>query len=248
MKITITDTEKQFYDGVAWRVAVEIANKPDAVIGFSTGRTTKGVHASLVEIHKNYPFDISKMTVFGLDEITNISREYSGSCYYILRHEVVEPLSIPLKNYLMPPTYSDDFSKECRDYEAAISARGPVTLQILGIGENGHIGFNHPGTPFNSDAWLSKMDEELDRRIRHETGSTLDAPLGGLTLGIRSIMHSKKIILAANGARKSQIIRDTIFGSISEEIPASILQLHPDCEVFLDAEAARCLGPQTKLV
>jgi glucosamine-6-phosphate deaminase len=239
MHITVTDTEQQFFDCTAWRIAVEIANRPDAVIGFATGRTTKGIHASLAEIHRHYPFDTSQMTVFGLDEITNISREYSGSCYYILLHEVVEPLGVSLKNYLMPPTHSDDFTGECRNFEAAISVRGPVTLQILGIGENGHIGFNQPGTPFNSGAWLSKMDAELDRRIRHETGSAADAPLDGLTLGIRNIMHSKKIILAANGARKAQIVRDAMYGQITEEIPASILQLHPNCEVILDADAAR---------
>ena len=241
MKITITDTEPQFFDRVAWRVAVEIADKPEAVIGFSTGRTTKGIHASLADIHKKYPFDTSGMTVFGLDEITNVSREYFGSCYYILLHEVVEPLGVPMENYLMPPVHSDDFTRECQDYQAAISVRGPVALQILGIGENGHIGFNQPGTPFNSYAWLSKMDEELDRRIRRETGSAPDAPLGGLTLGIRNIMYSKKIILAANGVRKAQIIRDALYGPVTEELPASVLQLHPDCEVILDAEAARLL-------
>jgi glucosamine-6-phosphate deaminase len=241
MKITVTDTEKNFFDCVAWRIAVEITNKPDAVIGFSTGRTTKGIHASLANLHKNYLFDTSKMTVFGLDEITNISREYFGSCYYILLHEVVEPLGVSLENYLMPPVYSDDFNRECRNFEAVISARGSVTLQILGIGENGHIGFNQPGTPFNSDAWLSKMDENLDRRIRRETGSAPDAPLGGLTLGIRNIMHTKKIVLAANGTRKAQIIHDAICGPVTEKLPASVLQLHPDCEVILDAEAASLL-------
>ena len=169
MKITITETEQHFFDLVAWRIAVEIANKPDAVIGFATGRTTKGIHASLVDIHKHYPFRLSGTTVFGLDEITNVSREFSGSSYYQMLHEVVEPLGIPLENFLMLPTHSDDFCRAGRDFEAAISARGPVALQILGIGENGHIGFNQPGTPFNSDAWLSKMDEELDRRIRRET-------------------------------------------------------------------------------
>jgi glucosamine-6-phosphate deaminase len=241
MKITITDAGSHFYEFVAWRTAVEVASNPDAIIGFSTGRTTKGIHASLADIHKNYPFDTSRMTVFGLDEITNVSREYFGSCYYILLHEVVEPLGISMENFLMPPVYSDDFNRECRDFQAAISARGPVTLQILGLGENGHIGFNQPGTPFNSDAWLSKMDKDLDQRIRRETGSSPDAPLGGLTLGIRNIMHSKKIILAVNGKRKSQIVRDAICGPVTEKVPASILQLHPDCEAILDTEAAQLL-------
>jgi glucosamine-6-phosphate deaminase len=239
MKITVTDTEKQFFDLVAWRIAMEISNTPNGVFGFSTGRTTKEIHASLAEIRKNYRFDTSKITVFGLDEITNVSREYSGSCYYILFNDVIKPLGIPLENFIMPPTYSDDFEKECRNFENAVSARGPVTLQILGIGENGHIGFNQPGALFGSGAWLSKMDEELSQRIYRETNSPPDAKLGGLTLGIKNIMQSGKIILAANGSRKAKIVRDALYGPVTEELPASILQLHPNCEVILDADAAK---------
>ena len=238
MKITITGTEKEFFDLAAWRIAVEICDKPDAVIGFSTGRTTGGIHASLAEIHNRYQFDTSRMTAFGLDEITNVSREYFGSCYCMLFNEVVKPLHIPLENYLMPPTYSDDFNRECRDFEKTISMRGQVTLQILGIGENGHIGFNQPGAPFGETAWVSKMDEDLDKRIRRETGAAPGAELGGLTLGIKNIMRSKKIILAANGSRKARIIRDALLGPVTERVPASVLQLHPDCEVILDADAA----------
>jgi len=241
MRITIADTEKEFFNLVAWKIAVEIANKPDAVIGFSTGRTTGGIHSALAEIRKSFPFDTSKMTAFGLDEITNVSRDYFGSCYYMILNEVIKPLSIPLENYIMPPNYSDDFIKECKIFEKAISDRGQVDLQILGIGENGHIGFNQPGSPFGRTAWVSKMDEELDKRIRRETGSSPDADLGGLTLGIKNIMQSKKIILAANGKRKAQIIRDAVFGTVTEDNPASVLQLHPDCEVILDSGAAEII-------
>ena len=237
MRIFKVGSEEEFFNFVAWRIAIEIINDLNALIGFSTGRTTKGIHASLADIHKRYKFDASKITVFGLDEITNVCREYSGSCYYILLKEVVEPLGIPIRNFIMPPTYSDNFEKECRKYEDAISTYGPVSLQILGIGENGHIGFNQPGTHFGSVAWVSRMDEELEKRIYRETNSPPDAQLGGLTLGIKNIMQSKKIILAANGSRKAKIIRDTIYGPITEELPASILQLHPDCDVILDAMA-----------
>ena len=241
MRITIVDTEKEFFKLMAWRIAVEITNAPDALFGFSTGRTTGGIHACLAEIYKEYKFDTSAMTVFGLDEITNVSRDFSGSCYYMLLNEVIKPLSIPLENFLMPSTYSDDFFKECRNYEKAISKYGQAFLQILGIGENGHIGFNQPGSPFGGTTWVSRMDEELDKRIRRETGSSADADLGGLTLGIKNIMQSKKILLAANGKRKAQIIRDALLGPVTEDVPASILQLHPDCEVILDAGAAEII-------
>jgi len=241
MQITITDTEKQFFNLAAWRIAYEITNMPDAVIGFSTGRTTGGIHAALAEIYKNYPFDTSRLTAIGLDEITNVSRDFSGSCYYMLLNEVIKPLSIPLENFIMPSTYSDDFTRECKSYENEISKRGQVSFQILGIGENGHIGFNQPHSPFGGTTWVSRMDEELDKRIRRETGSSADADLGGLTLGIKNIMKSKKILLAANGKRKAQIVRDALLGPVTEDIPASILQLHPDCEVILDAGAAEII-------
>jgi len=239
MKITILETEQEFFNLVGWRVAMEMTKQPEALFGFSTGRTTGGIHAAMAEIYKKYKFDTSRLSVFGIDEITNISPEYFGSCYYMLLHEIVKPLGIPLENYIMPPTYSDDFEQECVNFEAALKARGDVVLQVLGLGENGHIGFNQPGTPFGSRTWLSKMDEALDERIRRETNSPPGAQLDGLTLGITNLMHSKKILLVANGERKAQIVRDTVCGPVTEDVPSSILQLHPDCELIVDAAAGK---------
>ena len=138
----------------------------------------------------------------------------------------------------MPPTCSDDFERECRNFERAIEARGGVDLQILGIGENGHLGFNQPGTPFGSVTWLSRMDEMLDARIRRESNSAADADLGGLTLGIKNLMQSRKVILVANGKNKSEIVKKALYGPVCEEVPASVLQLHPFVEVILDPDAA----------
>ena len=237
MKITICNTEKEFFQQAAWRIAMTIVTCPDALIGLSTGRTTGGIHNALVKLYADHPFDTSHITVFGVDEITNISPDYFGCCYYMLLHEVVKPLGIPLENYVMPPTYSSDFKKECLHFEETLKLRGPVRLQVLGIVENGHLGFNQPGTPFGSTTWVSKMDKELDERIHRETNSPPDKVLGGLTLGIKNIMQSEKILLVANGARKARIIREALYGPITEAIPASILQLHPNCEVLVDDSA-----------
>lgn len=238
MKVTVANSEKEFYSLVAWRIVSQIITKKKSVIGMSTGRTTGGIHKSLENIYKENPFDTSELSVFNLDEIINISREYFGSCYYMILNEVVKPLNIPIENFIMPPTHSKDFEGECKKFEDKIERCGGIDLQILGIGENGHLGFNQPGTSFGQTTWLSYMDKDLDKRIRSETNSKADADLRGLTIGTKNIMHSKKIILAANGARKSSIIKEALYGNIDESVPASVLQLHPECEVILDPAAA----------
>ena len=116
------------------------------------------------------------------------------------------------------------------------NAQGEFT--VLGIGENGHLGFNQPGTPFGSTTWISRMDEKLDERIRRESGSAPDADLGGFTVGIKNIMMSRRIVLAANGSGKAEIIFKALRGSVCPEVPASVLQLHPFAETILDPEAA----------
>ena len=138
----------------------------------------------------------------------------------------------------MPPTISDDFQSECILFEKRLAERGGADLQILGIGINGHIGINQPGTPFESETWVSPMDPEFEARVRHETQVPAETVLGGLTRGIKNIMHTRKIILVAKGAHKAKIIEKAILGPVTTDIPASVLQLHPDCEFLLDSAAA----------
>ncbi len=242
MKVSICKSEMEFFETVAWRIIGQILHKRDSLIGLSTGRTTGGVHAVVREIYQLHPFDTSGVTIFNLDEVTNVPREYAGSCYAMILNEIVRPLGIQEQNFIMPPTCSSDFEAEARLFEQRIAGRGMVDLQILGLGENGHIGFNQPGTPFERRAWHSRMDSALEARIRRETNSPASLSLGGLTLGIQNIMHSRRIVLAANGSRKASIVAAALKGPVTVEVPASILQLHPDCEAILDPEAAECLG------
>lgn len=133
---------------------------------------------------------------------------------------------------------SDDFEAECKLFEKRLAERGGADLQMLGIGANGHIGINQPGTPFESETWVSPMDPEFEARVRRETNVPHETVLGGLTRGIKNIMHTRKIILIAKGAHKAEIIEKAILGPVTTDIPASVLQLHPNCEVLLDAAAA----------
>jgi 6-phosphogluconolactonase/Glucosamine-6-phosphate isomerase/deaminase len=241
MKITIANTEKEFDQIAAWRIIAEILNNFKAVIGLSTGRTTKNLHNLVAEIHSRFPFDVSNVTFFGLDEITNIPREFPGACYTMIKTEMLDKIGVKEKNFIMPPTYSDDFDKTCMEFQGAIENRGGIDLQILGLGENGHLGFNQPGSPFEGETWVSRMDEKLEERIRKETNTPPGINLGGLTLGIKNIMQARKIVLVAKGESKAEIVKQMLEGPITTDVPASVLQLHPNCEFLLDIHSAKNL-------
>lgn len=236
MIITVAENEKAFDNAAAWRIIGQILNKPDSVIGLSTGRTTGNMHRIVSEIWQRNPFDVSEVTFFGLDEVTNVPREYYGACYTMLLTELVGNIGVKEENFLMLPTRSEDYGAECRKFTSELSRRGGIDLFILGLGENGHLGFNQPGTPFEQTAWHTVMHPELEERIRRETEATGD--LGGVTLGIPEIMNARRIILVAKGRNKAQIVRDMFSGPITPAIPASILRLHPCVEFLLDKEAA----------
>lgn len=238
MKITITKDEKDFDTTAAWRIIAQMLEKRNSVIGLSTGKTTGGMHRIVSEIHKQYPFNVSEVTVFNVDELTNLDRSYSGSCYTMIYEELVKNIGIPDENFIMPPTMSNDFEKECTIFEQRLAERGGADLQMLGIGMNGHIGINQPGTPFESETWVSPMDEDFEAKVRRETGVSADYELGGLTRGIKNIMHTRKLILIAKGESKADIIEKALFGPVTTDLPASIVQLHPNCEILLDRAAA----------
>jgi glucosamine-6-phosphate deaminase len=238
MKITITKNEHEFDVTAAWRIIAQMLEKPDALIGLSTGQTTKGMHEIVSKIFAQYPFDVSGITLFNVDELTNLPREYSGSCYTMIMNQLAIPLGIRAENFIMPPTISDDFEAECMLFESRLAERGGADLQMLGIGGNGHIGINQPGTPFESETWVSPMDPDFEARIRRETNVPPETVLGGLTRGIKNIMHTRKLILIAKGVHKAEIIEKAVLGPVTTDIPASVVQLHPNCEILLDSAAA----------
>jgi glucosamine-6-phosphate deaminase len=246
MKITITKDEQEFDRIAAWRIIAMMLQKPNAVIGLSTGQTTIGMHKIVSSIFAQFPFDVSGISIFNVDELTNLPREYSGSCYTMILNQLVAPLGIPEKNFIMPPTMSDDFNAECLLFEKQLAERGGADLQMLGIGGNGHIGINQPGTPFESETWVSPMDPDFEARVRRETQVPPETVLGGLTRGIKNIMQTRKIILIAKGIHKADIIEKAILGPVTTNIPASVVQLHPDCEILLDADAASGLKGKIK--
>ncbi len=226
----------------AWRVIGEILNHPTAVIGLSTGRTTGNLHRIIGEIYSQYPFDASSVTFFGLDEVTNVPREYAGACYTMLKTELIDTLHVKEENFLMLPTTSDDFEQSCLNFKQELEKRGGIDLLILGLGENGHLGFNQPGSPLGGEAWVSQMNAELEERIRRETHTPPEKELGGITLGIKDIMQARKIVLVAKGSNKTSVVQKMLEGPVTAELPASVLQLHPHCEFLFDCTAAAGLS------
>ncbi len=239
LKVTIAKNEQEFDVMAAWRIIGQMLKKPDSVIGLSTGATTKNMHAIVSDIYGKYPFDTSQVTLFNVDELTNLPRSYAGCCYTMIAEQIARPLNIPDERFIMPKTISEDYESECRSFQQALEERGGADLQMLGLGYNGHIGINQPGTPFGSETWVSPMDPVFEARVRKETGVPPEHQLGGLTLGIRTIMHTKHIILIAKGEHKAEMVRQMLKGPVTEDIPASVLQLHPSCEFLLDADAGK---------
>jgi glucosamine-6-phosphate deaminase len=237
----IASNEAEF-DAIAARMLIDSMRAPSRpVIGLATGRTTVRMYQLAAEIFTQNPFDISEITLFGVDEVTNIPRSYYGACYTLLKSQIIDALPLRDNQFLMPPTLSNDFDAECSRYESELEARGGIDFLILGIGTNGHLGFNQPGAPFSSKTWVSRMDPSLEARIRLETKAPDAQQLGGLTIGLKTIMHARKILLAAKGGDKANIVRAMLHGEITPDVPASILQLHPNCTFLLDPDAAKQL-------
>ena len=188
-KITIAKTETEFDEKASWYIIGQICGKPNSVIGLSTGRTTGNMHRLVVKQYKQQPFNVSRITFFGLDEVMNVPQEYAGACYTMLKTEIIDGLGIDDRHFLMLPTKSDNWERDCQRFRQELQRRGGIDLLILGLGENGHLGFNQPGTPFESEAWTSRMNPELEQRIRHETQTPADVSLGGVTLGIKDVNY-----------------------------------------------------------
>ena len=240
--ITIANNEAEFDLTASQRIIQQLRDKPDSVIGLSTGRTTGNMHRLVAAQYLEDRFDVSQVTFFGLDEVMNVPRTYAGACYTMLKTEIIDALGIADDHFLMLPTESDDWEAACRQFETELERRGGIDLLMLGLGENGHLGFNQPDTPFGQETWTTHMDQQLEARIRRETQTPSGVALGGATLGIKNIMHARKIVLVAKGAGKAEIVRRMLCGPVTIAVPASVLQLHPCCEFLLDAEAAKLIN------
>lgn len=238
MKLSIVSSEAVFDLSAAELILSRMKTNPRDVIGLSTGRTTGSMHRIVSETYSKNPFDVSGLTFLGIDEVTGIPRSNPWACYAKLKAELIGNLDIPDENFLMLPSSPSDIDEIASNFSAELHKRGGIGLLVLGLGENGHLGFNQPGTPFDSRIHLSVMDDGLERRIREDCGIDDSVKLGGITLGIADIMEARKILLVVKGSNKADILEKVVNGPVTESVPASILQTHPDCIVLADEDAA----------
>ena len=218
-------------------VSAQIIMKPDCVLGLATGSTPVGLYKQLVEWYRNGDLDFSGVRTVNLDEYKGISRENDQSYYYFMHQNLFDHVNIPAGNTHLPDGMEPDSEKECRRYEELIQSMGSVDLQLLGIGHNGHIGFNEPADAFDKLVHCVNLTQSTIEANKRFFASAKEVPRQAYTMGIQTIMRSKKILIIANGEGKADIVRDAFFGPITPMVPASVLQLHNDVTLVADEAA-----------
>lgn len=218
-------------------VSAQVILKPDCVLGLATGSTPEGLYRQLVEWYKKDDLDFSQVKSVNLDEYKGLSRDNAQSYYYYMNKNLFSNVNILPENTHLPNGMAKDDAAECARYDAVIRNLGGVDLQILGLGGNGHIGFNEPGENFAKGTHCVQLTESTIQANARFFETEEEVPRYAYSVGIRTIMMAKKILLVVSGAAKADALYATIFGPISPGVPASILQLHPDVTIVADAEA-----------
>ncbi len=231
MKIIEAKDYKELSRKVANIISAQVILKPNCVLGLATGSTPIGTYKQLIEWYEKGDIDFSKVTSVNLDEYCGLETSNEQSYRYFMNHNLFDHVNIDIKNTNVPNGLAADAEAECKRYDQLIEDLGGVDLQILGIGHNGHIGFNEPDTTFEKGTHVVELDETTIKANARFFESIDEVPKKAITMGIRSIMSAKKIILVANGPDKKEIIDKAIYGPITPEVPASVLQLHPDLTV-----------------
>lgn len=227
------------------KVAAEIfkdvvKNKPNAVLGLATGTTPLGLYSELIKDHKENGTTYKNIKTVNLDEYAGLDIESDQSYVYFMRHNLFEGLDIDLKNTNIENGKAEDKEKECERYNNLLGEM-QQDVQLLGLGSNGHIAFNEPNTPFGSGVHIVKLTENTIKDNSRLFANINDVPRYAFTMGIKNIMNAKKIVILASGKNKANAVKASVEGAVTEDVPASVLQLHPDCTFIVDEEAASLL-------
>ncbi|MDR2182939.1 MAG: glucosamine-6-phosphate deaminase [Clostridiales bacterium] len=221
-----------------------VAAQPAGVLGLATGSTPEGAYAGLIEAHRAGKADFSHITSFNLDEYHPIEKANSQSYDHFMRKKLFDHININPDNIYLPNGEAADPDAECAAYEAKIGLAGGIGLQLLGIGTNGHIGFNEPAAFFPKATHHVALDASTITANARFFDNAEQVPKHALTMGIGTIFAAGQILLVVTGAAKSDIIEKAVFGDIAPQLPASILQLHPDVTLVMDAAAAAKIAPR----
>ncbi len=220
-------------------LASQLILKPESKIGLATGSTPIGTYKELIRLYNEGFVSFSKAITFNLDEYYGLSRENENSYYYFMKKHLFNHIDIKENNIHIPNGIAVDIDMECIGYEKRIKNEGGIDIQLLGIGRNGHIGFNEPSFKFEAITHLVHLDEDTIAANSRFFASVEEVPRNAISMGIKTIMHSRKIVLLASGLEKAESVYNTIYGNITPEFPASILQLHPDVTIIVDEDAGK---------
>lgn len=220
-------------------IANEINNKSDIVLGLATGSTPISTYNHLVDLYNDKKVDFVNVKTVNLDEYIGLEPTNSQSYRYFMNDNLFGKVNIKPENTRVPSGISSDFEKECVDYENLIKDLGGVDLQLLGIGTNGHIGFNEPSDSFQKGTSVVDLTESTIESNKRFFDSMEDVPKQAISMGIKTIMMAKKILLIATGSSKAEIMGKAVNGPITPNVPASVLQLHRDVVIIVDEEAGK---------
>ena len=242
MKIYKAKDYKDMSRKAANIISAQVIMKPNCVLGLATGSTPIGTYDQLVEWYNKGDLDFSEVTTVNLDEYKGLPRTNDQSYYYFMHQHLFDRVNIDPERTNVPNGMEPDAEKECGRYEELIRSLGGVDLQLLGLGHNGHIGFNEPGEAFEKETHCVDLTESTIEANKRFFASADDVPKQAYTMGIKTIMQAKKILIVVNGENKADIVERAFFGPVTPEVPASILQLHNDVTLIGDEAALAKIG------
>lgn len=233
MRLILCDNYEEVSDKAAELVASQVILKPDCVLGLATGSSPVGMYKKLAEMN----LDFSEVTTYNLDEYYPISPDNIQSYYYFMNEHLYSKVNLKPGNIHIPNGLTEDVEKECSDYDMAVDKSGGIDLQVLGIGQNGHIGFNEPDENLNSATHLTSLTESTIEANARFFDKEEDVPKQALTMGMSTILKSKKIVLLVSGKSKHAALTELFNNDINTSVPATMLKVHPDVVIICDKEA-----------
>lgn len=241
MRIVIARDYDQMSRKAACILAAQLIQRPESVLGLATGDTPRGLYRELIRLHGEGEIDFSRASSFNLDEYVGLGADNPQSYRYFMRDQLFDHVNINAGRTHIPDGTAGDIEAECLRYEEAILGAGGIDIQILGLGRDGHIGFNEPGRELNARTHHARLNESTIEANARFFANRDEVPTSAITMGIGTIMAARRILLLASGPSKAEPVQGMLRGPITPELPASVLQLHPDAIVILDEAAAALL-------
>lgn len=240
MKVIITENYEEMSKKAAEIIVDVVKNTPDAILGLATGSSPIGMYQNMAKAYKNGEVSFKNVSSVNLDEYVGLTADHDQSYAYFMRENLFKHIDIDIKRTNLPCGSAKDLQAECDRYNALLSAM-QQDVQVLGLGSNGHIGFNEPGTPFSSVTHLVDLTENTIKDNSRLFNSIDEVPRQALSMGIKNIMQAKSVLMVVSGKNKAAAVRGMVKGEITPELPASVLQLHPFVTVVCDKDAASLL-------